>query len=104
MKKKYVTIDNSVDFRNIAKIMSSIGFKMNHATARNHMLIALKKILLETSKNLGIKMTKKKITELLKSSEVHNAIGDLLYMIYHDDLKKILIKNEEDENKTNIEH
>ena len=37
-------IENGLDYRSIAEIMSEDGYKMNHATARNIFLKAMKKL------------------------------------------------------------
>ena len=38
------SIENGLDYRSIAEIMSAEGYKMNHATARNIFLKAMKKL------------------------------------------------------------
>ena len=44
-KSGYATVTNQgMGFREIAEKMTSHGFKMNHATARNHFLRAMEKI------------------------------------------------------------
>lgn len=41
------SIENGLDYRSIANVMTEEGFKMNHATARNIFLRAMKKMALQ---------------------------------------------------------
>ena len=44
-KSGYATVtDQGMGYREIAEAMNDAGFKMNHATARNHFLRAMEKI------------------------------------------------------------
>ena len=44
-KSGYATVtDTGMGYREIAEVMTSEGFKMNHATARNYFLRAMEKI------------------------------------------------------------
>ena len=39
----YATVEDGVNYRDIAETMSEIGFKMNHSSARNHVIRVMKK-------------------------------------------------------------
>jgi murein endopeptidase len=39
MNQGYATVKDGLDYRAISEIMSERGFKMNHATARNVLLL-----------------------------------------------------------------
>lgn len=84
-KQKYVTLDDSIDFRQLAKIMTEkYGFKMNHATARNNYMKAVRQFLegVVAELRLPSPSTQAIIDELLDSQEVHNAVYDILYKTY----------------------
>ena len=83
MSKKYITIEDGTDFRRIAKIMTSAGFGMNHATARNQLVLAMKNLLLLIGKEMGIKLDKKQLELLVQRQDVHNILSDVLYLAYH---------------------
>lgn len=78
--KKYVTIEEGQDFRSIAKIMTDNGFKMNHATARNVLISAIKKLLNYSADRVGVKISEEKMKTLIKDQTVHTALADVLYM------------------------
>lgn len=85
-EKKYITLENGVDFRSIAKIMTANSFRMNHATARNQLIIAMEKLLTHVaseinghkSKNAGSAITID-LDALLKDSNVHEYLSDILF-------------------------
>jgi len=78
-KKKYVTISEGTDFRTIAKIMTNNGFVMNHATARNVLISAIKRILLHSASEIGIRISAETLNELVKDQSLHSALADVLY-------------------------
>jgi len=84
-KKQYVTLDEGVDFRTIAKIMSEHGYDMNHATARNILLSAIKNIMVYAADRIGIEMTEENIERLLKDQETHSALADVLFRALQDE-------------------
>jgi hypothetical protein len=77
--KKYVTVDEGVDFRTIAKIMTKKGFKMNHATARNVLISAIKRLMNFSAEQVGVKITSENMTRLIKDQDLHGALADVLY-------------------------
>jgi hypothetical protein len=81
--KKYVTLkDGGCDFRKMAKIMSSAGYKMNHATARNQLQLAIESLLIQTSSRLKIKLTQKRIKEMVTSQDIQDNLADILYLAW----------------------
>lgn len=80
--KKYITLGEGMDFRQIAKVMSNKEFKMNHATARNQLLNAVEELLSSAISDLGLNVPQDQIKELAKSQEVHEALQDVLYLAY----------------------
>lgn len=84
-RKKYITISSGTDFRKIAKIMTKTGFKMNHATARNVLMSALKNLINKTTTNIGIKVPEEKINEIVKDNNIHDALADILFEAHKKD-------------------
>lgn len=80
--KKYITLDESMDFRQIAKVMSDNHYKMNHATARNQVLSAVEELLSGAVADMGLTLSNEQIKELAKNQEVHEALQDVLYLAY----------------------
>jgi len=82
-KKRYITIEG-IDFRKIASIMTKAGYKMNHATARNQLMSALQKFLMNIVKQTEVKLEKEKIEEMINSQEIHGALTDVLNRAYEE--------------------
>lgn len=82
-KKRYITIDG-IDFRKIASIMTQAGYKMNHATARNQLMSALQKFLMNIVKQTDVKLEREKIEEMINSQEIHGALTDVLSRAYEE--------------------
>lgn len=80
--KKYVTIEEGCDFRKIAQIMTEAGFPMNHATARNQLMLAMENLLTDVSRQIGVKVEKKHVMDMLHNQEVHNSLADILQLAY----------------------
>lgn len=78
--KKYITIEEGMDFRRIAKVMSDKNYKMNHATARNQLLCAVEELLVNASEELGLNLSSEQVKDLAKSQDVHEALQDVLYL------------------------
>lgn len=86
--KKYVTVDEGIDFRTIAKIMSKSGYKMNHATARNVLITAIKKLLNYSADRIGVKIPDSEMKNLVKNQSVHTALADVLFLAQKDEKKE----------------
>lgn len=92
-KKKYITLgDGGCDFRQMAKIMTDAGFKMNHATARNQLIIAIDSLLMKINTILNANMSSEEIEKLRNDQDVHDNLADVLYMAYQE------LENEDTEN------
>lgn len=76
--KKYVTIEEGVDFRTIAKIMTERGYKMNHATARNVLISAIRRIMSHAADQVGTHIPENYLEELVKDQDIHMALADVL--------------------------
>jgi hypothetical protein len=80
--KKYVTIEEGVDFRTIAKIMTDRGYKMNHATARNVLISAIRRIMTSAADQVGTRIPENQMDRLVKDQDLHMALADVLYQAH----------------------
>ena len=66
---KYATVDNQEDsrYRNIASIVTDIGFPMNHSSARNYVLKVMQKL----ADALGAP------DHVVKTAQFHDAMGEV---------------------------
>lgn len=85
--KKYITLESGVDFRKIAEVMTAKGYQMNHATARNQLMVAMEKLLCHVAKQAGAKLSKTQVARLLQNQSVHDAIADILFLIHEQEQK-----------------
>jgi hypothetical protein len=83
MNKKYVTLkDGGCDFRKLAKIMTHAGYKMNHATARNQLMFAIREILQKASKDLCNPIGEKQIKQMINDQDLQDNFGDVVFAAY----------------------
>lgn len=91
MKKKYnskvvannhMTLPDSTDFRSIAALMTQRGFKMNHATARNILLRATRKVLEGVAKELlGKSLSDQEVEKLLNDQETFKTLQQIFSQV-----------------------
>lgn len=80
-QKRYITLEDGMDFRTISKKMTAAGFHMNHATARNVYMTAMKKLFHNLTKELKVNnLSEEQLEEMLKEPNIHEAVSDLLYL------------------------
>jgi hypothetical protein len=93
--KKYVTLrDGGCDFRKMSKIMTKAGYKMNHATARNQLMLAIETLITHTSSKLKMKLAKSQVRDMVTSQDLQNNLADVLFLVHEE------ILQEEAEKKT----
>jgi hypothetical protein len=80
--KKYVTIEEGTDFRTIAKIMSERGYKMNHATARNVLINAIRRIMGFSADKIGTRITDAQMEAIIRDQDIHIALADVLQLAH----------------------
>jgi len=79
-KKTYITLkDGGCDFRKMARIMTAAGYKMNHATARNQLILAIESLISHTSSNLKVKISKAQLRELITNQALQDNLADVLF-------------------------
>mgnify|MGYP001330692487 FL=1 len=78
--KKYVTtnIENGLDYRSIAEIMTRSGDKMNHSTVRNIITRGFFKVVKGISEDYDLKYTDQKIKEIAQSPDFQESIIQIM--------------------------
>lgn len=74
-------IEDSRDFRSVAEVMTTAGFQMNHATARNVFLSSMRTFLKLLASELGHPIPKAQLEEMLTDQEVYTTVCDVLLKI-----------------------
>ena len=78
MSQKYITIEEGEDYRTIADKLTKLGYKMNHATARNILLSSLRQFIQNMSTAIGKPLTDDEVEMLVIRQDIHEVIGDIL--------------------------
>ena len=78
--KKYVTtnVENGLDYRSIADIMSKSGDKMNHSTVRNIITRGFVKVVKGITEDYGLKYSDQKIKEIAQSPDFQESIIQIM--------------------------
>jgi hypothetical protein len=77
----YATVieDEGVNYREIADIMSEVGFTMNHSSARNHVLRVMTKFAKAFNDKWNLNLSEEKLTSIAASPSFQGAISDMLH-------------------------
>lgn len=79
----YATVsdEEGVNYREISDMMTEIGFKMNHSSARNYVLRVMKKFVEALVDNWGLDVPSEKLDIIAKSPQFQQAIYEVLLQI-----------------------
>jgi len=79
----YATVaeDEGVNYREIADLMTELGFSMNHSSARNYVLRVMRKFAKAYSEAWDFEADDAKIDEIAKNPNFQHGIADLLHTI-----------------------
>ena len=82
-KKEYSTsaLDDGVNYRNIADLMSEMGFQMNHSSARNYVLRVMKKFVEALCEKWNIQVNEDRVKNIAQSSNFQQGMFELLHVI-----------------------
>ena len=82
-KSVYSTVaDNEgVNYRDIAEMMTEIGFKMNHSSARNYVLRVMKKFADALVKEWDLDLPEERVNDVIKSPHFQQGICEILQTI-----------------------
>jgi hypothetical protein len=83
----YATVINSdgINYREIADTMTSIGFKMNHSSARNYVLRVMRKFATAILRDWDIPVTEERLEAIIKSPQFQQGICDILQSLENQD-------------------
>lgn len=76
-----VSTDEGVNYREIADTMTSIGFKMNHSSARNYVLRVMQKFATAIVNEWDLSLTDDAMKKIVKTPQFQEAICDILQSI-----------------------
>jgi len=79
--KDYATVidDEGVNYREIADIMSEIGFVMNHSSARNYVLRVMTKFAEAFDEEWELRLSDERVKSVAASPQFQSVISDLLH-------------------------
>ena len=90
MRRKYSTTteDDGVNYRNIADVMTTMGFPMNHSSARNHVIKALAKFASAyTSLMYDMRLSYEQLLAVARRQEFQSMVAEVFHVIEADDRK-----------------
>ena len=73
-----ITGDEGSNYREIAETMTALGHKMNHSSARNHIIRVMKKFVDAYAEQWGIDVDEVDAYAIARSVEFQQAIADSL--------------------------
>lgn len=76
-----VSLEDGVNYREIADMMTEIGFKMNHSSARNYVLRTMRKFAEAIVGEWDIDVSDVKFDRIVKSPQFQQAICEILQTI-----------------------
>ena len=74
----YATVDDGVNYRDIADTMTEIGYKMNHSSARNYVLRVMRKFAEAITDQYGVNMSEEGLENVARSPRFQSGIAELL--------------------------
>ena len=79
----YATVagDEGDNYREIADMMTELGFSMNHSSARNYVLRVMRKFVTALANEYGFELSEQRIDEIAKSPQFQHGIADLLHVV-----------------------
>jgi hypothetical protein len=79
----YATVadDEGDNYREIADMMTEMGFNMNHSSARNYVLRVMRKFVSALAKEYQFDLSEQRIDEIAKSPNFQHGIADLLHVV-----------------------
>lgn len=76
-----VATNEGINYREIADMMTELGFPMNHSSARNYVLRVMRRFVSAVVNEYDINVSDSRIDEIAKSPVFQHGIADLLHGI-----------------------
>lgn len=79
----YATVanDEGDNYREIADMMTEMGFNMNHSSARNYVLRVMRKFVKTLADEYQFDLSEQRIDEIAKNPRFQHGIADLLHVV-----------------------
>lgn len=83
MKTTYATVTESegVNYREIADTMTSIGYRMNHSSARNYVLRVMKKFAKSITDEWDVDVADHDLDKIIKNPQFQQGICEILQVV-----------------------
>lgn len=76
-----VTDDDGVNYRDIAEIMTDLGYPMKHSAARNYIIAVMKKFAEEFCRALNITLDDETMSNVAKNPLFQSGVADILWYV-----------------------
>lgn len=79
----YATVaeDDGVNYRDIADTLTELGFKMNHSSARNHVIRVMRQFVVALAEEWGMELpSEAEIDRIAKDPSFQHGISDVLHV------------------------
>lgn len=76
-----VTLDDGINYREIADTMTEIGYKMNHSSARNYVLRVMRKFASAIVEEWDIDVPESNLDKVVRTPQFQQAICDILQQL-----------------------
>lgn len=79
----YATVaeEDGINYREIAEVMTDLGFSMNHSSARNYVLRVMRKFAVALAWGWNRDLDEKQVDEISKDPGFQHGIAELLQVI-----------------------
>jgi transposase-like protein len=79
----YATVahDDGVNYREIAELMTELGFMMNHSSARNYIIRVMRKFAAALADENDVDVDEMRVDEIAKDPSFQRGIAELLQVI-----------------------
>lgn len=84
-----VALDSGVNYREIADMMTEIGFKMNHSSARNYVLRVMRKFADAITENWDLEVSDQRMEKIVKSPQFQEAICSILQNLESENTRSV---------------
>lgn len=78
-----VATDEGDNYRDIAEVMTNMGYPMNHSSARNYVLRVMRQFVSAYSENMGLDLSDTQIDEVAKSPQFQLTLAEKLQVLEH---------------------
>jgi hypothetical protein len=83
-RRQYATSKDGVNYRAIADQMTVNGHTMNHSSARNYVLRAMRKFAIALNSHFQLDLTEDKLDAIANSSNFQASISNILKDLFDD--------------------